>query len=279
MPRSKIDDLKSCLLHLYGESVEQQKAKTRDPLDPVELQVPWPYVLYYPSAIRLDDPEKTKREIVWRLKNFHYPYPEGNKAHKTFYKHIKSLGLLNLLLTPPLLWSIRSVWFDQQSHKLESKWKSERHSVHNLPIAYHRALLHLLFDHIRRIDRVGEKFEVSNQEWLRDYYVALQKQLLREGASYYPQFRRTFKPSHRLRVWSHEVENQLELYFALLESFGSVRPKSKKLARQVTAVLCSGPECIRNKTLNPDPERVRKYIGDFDSKHPKQKNKMDKTRR
>jgi hypothetical protein len=275
MARPKLDALQSYLLQLYDELVAKQKSTPRDPQDPVELGVPWPYVLDYPVSKPLDDPEKSKREILRRLKSFLYPYPEGNKSHKTFYRHLKSLELLNSLVTTPLLWNIRMVWSFQQIHGLELNLKRQKLSAHNFPLAFHREKLHLLFDHTKRIDSLEKKFEVSDQEWLGDYVAAVKGQLLKEGASYYPKFRLAFEPSHKLPVFSN-VDNHVELYFALLNSFTASGRKSKKLARQVTAILCSRPECIRDKKLDLTPERIRKDVGDFYRKRPKLKGRMYK---
>ncbi len=282
MPRPKLDEFKSYLVRLCANFLSERNAAylASDPADPVVLDGPWPYTFGDPVTefvmSELGEPEKSKEEIVARLKSFYYPYPEGNKSGKTFYEHLKSLGLLNSLLATPLLWDIRMVWTFQKTYKLELSLKREKLSQHNLPLAFHREILHLLFDHIERIACVAEKYDVPDQVWFHDYYKAIQKQLLRDGASYYPRLNENFKPAHKSRVWSHEVNNQVDLYFKLLKSFAECGQKSKKLARQVAAVLCSGPECIPNKKLDPNPERIRKYVRDSQTRHRKQKARCTK---
>lgn len=85
----------------------------------------WPYVdgsniLGSMVSREIGQPEKSQEELKWRLKQVRYPFPEGNKSGKTFYQHIQSLGLLDLLLNPPLLWEIRQVWWFQGHYGKEA---------------------------------------------------------------------------------------------------------------------------------------------------------------
>jgi hypothetical protein len=71
----------------------------------------WPYLktnhIFLDEASKeIGTPEKTKRNLQWRLGRFSYPYPDGNKKGKTFFGHLKALGVLNLVLEHPVLSTI-----------------------------------------------------------------------------------------------------------------------------------------------------------------------------
>ena len=110
MPRKRLDDIKSFLRDFcYNRALSGQPLDDVPP-SPLDPKVPYLYRLEYPVLEPPEDPEKSKRNIVARLKSFLYPYPQGNKSNKTFYEFLKSLGLLEILINPPLLFRIRMVW-------------------------------------------------------------------------------------------------------------------------------------------------------------------------
>jgi len=203
---------------------------------------------------------KTNRELVARLKHFPYPYPDGNKKGNTFYSHLKKLGLLALLLSPPLLWDIRMVWFFRRHARLEKSLKAKKLSEFGFPLDFHRKMAIELFDHLERITQLAEQHEVPDMEWFAEYYAAIQAQFLREGAAYYPELRRSLKPFHRLRTYEFSADNQVMMYDALHRAFSGRNLTKTKLAQQLTALICSRPDCIETGKLDPSPDSVRKNV-------------------
>lgn len=284
MRRPRLTEIQSYISHLF-ESASLEQKSTFDSSDLVISSDPavfWPHAsrdLLVPLAVaELGSAEKSKREIIDRFSRIRYPFPEGTKSGKTVLDHLKSSKLVDVLLTPPMLWQIRMVWQFQRYFELQRELRNKKHSQHGVPLDFHREMLFLLSDHMERIATLAEEYSVPDQVWFREYYSAIQSQLLREGASYYPEFRKWFKPAHKLTLRSHAVSNCLDLYFSVVKTFRAHDEKSRKLARHVTAVICSPAHLVRAEKLKPDPETVRKYVKDLRRKNKQmQKSKMDKT--
>jgi hypothetical protein len=200
---------------------------------------------------------------VARLNHFSYPYQKENKTGKSFLRHVKSLGLLGLLLKPPFIWEIRMVWFVQRLTWLERDLKGKKLSEYGFPLEFHRKLTLELFDHMERITQLAERHEVPDMEWFAEYYPAIQNQLLRNGAAYYPELRRWFKPFHRLRTYNLTVDNQVDIYQKLVGEFKKRGIKNNRLACHLTALICSPADCIQTGKLDPNPELVRKNVRDW----------------
>lgn len=264
------EEIQSYLLHLFNSSHSPTKPlATADDFEVVNQPgIPWPDVsddFLMPQVVAEHaNLEESKKEILSRLKHFRYPYPAGNKSGRTFYDHLSRLGLVNLLIETPLLYDIRDVWKSKRYYELQVRARSEKLSQHDFPLEFHKKILLLLFDHLEQITCVAEEYAVPDAIWFREYHEAIQRQLLREGASYYPQFRKWFKPAHRITVRSFSVSRQVELFFNLCKSFAKRKVQNKRVAYQITALMCSSSDSIRKGKLDPDPEEVRKYVRDFE---------------
>lgn len=251
------------------------------PEDPVSLGIPWPYVTHDLVADRvskeLASPERTRNQLIYRLKRFLYPYPEGNRKKRTFYTHVRSLGLLEPLVAPLLLWDIQMAWFLQRHYEIERDLQRKQLSQLGFPLDFHKRMLHLLFAHLQRTTALAQQHHVPVQEWLREYHSEINKQLLLEAGQYFPQLRLWAKPADKLRVYSHAVGTQVEVYCAISAIFKKRKLKNNKLACQLTALICSSSARIRGGQLDPNPERVRKYVRDWRKKM--RKSKLDKAYR
>lgn len=226
---------------------------------------PWPRIEHeiLPKPPKeLSSPTESTKEINLRLRKFLYPYPQGNKRGKTFHQHVKSLGLLNLITKPPLLWDIRFVWFDRVLSKHQRELKTKKLSQNKYPLRFHRDVMLRVFQHRKDIAKLSRDHGVDDREWFSQYYEALDQEIFREATKYYPEMRRWFIPAQQLSVRSLWVSTQLYLYEAIVKAFESKNIQNNFLAYQLTALFCSSRECIHAGKLDPDPERVRKYERD-----------------
>jgi hypothetical protein len=126
----------------FVEEAIQLSQKDREkhvrPGDPVSLAPPWPYVSDDQIGARvsreLASPEESQKQLIARLEAFRYPYeawrPHGavSQGVGTFYSHVKSLGLLDFLITPPFLWDVRRVWFFSRYHDIELEQRLDKKS-------------------------------------------------------------------------------------------------------------------------------------------------------
>src|SRR5580692_8076032 len=73
------------------------------PADPVREGRPWPGVAGDEISARvtreLSTSDKTRKQLVRRLKRIRYPYGTTARVKKSFYIQVKGLGLLNFLLS------------------------------------------------------------------------------------------------------------------------------------------------------------------------------------
>ncbi len=244
-------------------AAEAGRARLQD--DVPSLGPPWPYVAHDLIGPRvtaeLSDPDKSRRQLVWRLKRLEYPYPERNKRHRTFYRLLRERGLLDLLLNPPLLWEIRMAWFTRLTDEQEQRLRKEKESQHGHPLEFHRKLMLEIAGHLRRLLQMCKREHVPSS-WLTEYSAAIQKQLLREASIYYPQLLRWFKPASQIRPISLAVDVRVDLFHALDAALRTRNVESHKLAYQLTALISSPSSCIRNHKLDPDPEEVRRNVRD-----------------
>lgn len=270
MPRKDLDKLEAYISSLVEEA---QAQKTEHPLAPMYVGPGWPRLtrdlIAHQVMAELSSPGETRRLLIGRLKKFLYPYPQGTKKGKTFYDRLDSLGLLDVILNPPLLWDVRSAWSSWSYYVKQRELKEKRLSQHKYPLEFHRQMMTHLIAHLEVITKLAKKNEIPEQEWLAEYYTAIRGQLLREVTSYYPELLYRLKPAHKLRVYSHTVDVQVETYHAIIAAFKQRNLKNNKLAYQLTALICTPSDCAQRGKLDPNPERVRKYVRDWKKRHPR----------
>ena len=238
---------------------------------PPNIGLGWPHVgeeLIASKASRnLSTPEKSQARLIARLKTFQYPYPEGNQRHKTFHRHVREEGLLDLLLHPPLLWDIRRAWFFHRYHAIGTRLHQERKSQHGHRLSFHREMMLEISAHLTRILRLARQGQVP-RSWFAEYYGAVQKELLREASIVYPELLRWLKPATQIRPHSLEVDLQVDLFHAIEAAFRKRNVVNHKLAYQLAALICSPSNCIKTHRLDPSPETVRRNVRDRSEKLP-----------
>jgi hypothetical protein len=261
------------LRHFIAEALELRESNQK--VLPPGLAPPvwpaWPYlegsnVLGSKVTKELGSPEQSKREVEWRLKRLPYPYPAGNKKNRTFHKHLQSLGVLDLILSPLVLWEIRRVWWFQRFYGHEVSARRERRSDYGYGVEFHRKLMFECSSHLHRIEALMKKYAVRGK-WIEVYRKAILTELLREAAICYPQLLRWRtlrwpKPALQIRPRSFAVDMQLTLYDEIETAFARRKIIKHKLARQLTALVCSTHEDISKWKLNPTPEQIRSNIRD-----------------
>jgi hypothetical protein len=235
----------------------------------------WPYLSdgTLPETIgkELGNSDKSVREIRWRLKQFRYPYLASNaKKPKTLYEHAKSAGILEELLTPPLLFDIRVFWRYQRYDFYQKKLRIENKSEYGQPMALHDDLMCQLSTHLEEIDGLVAKASGTKRPdakaWLdgfNKYRNALLKQLLVEAAIVYPQVQRHLKPAKQI----HREREKIRAQVSLFEKFNAViKQKSLKglerhrFAYHLVALICTPRDTIKKHRLRPTPVTVRKNI-------------------
>lgn len=257
-----------------------RKQENRPIATPPTAWPPWPYVdLPLETTAKVSEeigsPSKSKKEIDWRLKQIEYPFPEGNRNHKTFYQHVESLGLLGALRIPPLLSQIRNVWWFQRDYAAELELWRRGESPYGLPLEFHRKAMFECAAHLHRLDTLALEYKIHQKRWSRsanrprgqwfdEYRKATLNEILREAAVYYPQllWPGQPKPARQIHPVSLEVDMRLELYKALVAEFARRKQPNRKLAIQLTALFCSSAQDIRDHKLVPTPEDVRKNVSD-----------------
>jgi len=241
------------------------------PGDPVHDGPPWPYVSDDKIAVRvsreLSTPEESRKQLVARLEAFRYPYeawrPHGEVSQGvgSFYSHVESSGLLDFLITPPFLWDIRRVWFFRRHHELESEQRFEKKSQYGYPLPFHREMMLAIAGNLARVSKIAEKHQVPTDEF-KDYYDESLRQLLKETAVSYPEWRLRTKPVGRIRPRPFGVDSQLDIFDAITKELARRNTKNNKLAYELTALICSPQSCIRTRILEPNPETVRANVRD-----------------
>jgi hypothetical protein len=249
----------------------KERDKDVKPGDPVREGPPYPYVSGDESAARASreqgTPEKSQRQLVRRLKRFQYPYVAPHpyavkiRSGKSFYRHVRSLGLLNFLLEPPFLWEVRKAWFFHRHYELEKRRRDRKKSQHGYPLAFHREMMLAIASHLGRISKIAREHRVP-RKWFVGYYAQTLKQLLSEASVTYPELLRWFKPNSQLRPHSLDVESRLDVFDAITAEFARKKIKNNTLAYQLTALICSPENCIATHTLDPSPDLVRRNISD-----------------
>jgi hypothetical protein len=261
MPRISSTRLQE-LIHeaLDASMAERQGFQERFAEAPVAVGLGYPHPhtrvdLFAPKEV--DSLAHTKRMLIERLKKFQYPYPDGNKAHKTFYLHLKDKGLLDVLLNLPLIFEIQSEWFFRRYYERERKSFDRGESQHGYPLAFHREMMYDLADHLDRIDQVSRSHHVPN-DWFAPYRKVVQQHLLREASIYYPELLRDFTEASKIRPRHHKGEREADLFRAIESAFAQKGIVNHKLAQQLTALICSAPDCTSTGKLNPSPETIRR---------------------
>ena len=253
--------------------VEALEERARNlPVSPPVLGPGYPYLDNGPLSAKvsaeLGPPEQSVLEIKRRLKRFLYPYELGTKQPKTFYQHARSCGVLQSLITPPLLWNIRHFWWLERDEFYQAKLRVTKRSEYALPLSFHKALVVVLTAHLRAIDKLFEKHTVKRKKgtavWFErfgDYRSAVLKQLLNEAAIYYPrvQLFQYWSPEPATEDWMifQKVEAEVELLEAVESTLRKQGVQSQKFASQLTALFCTSRENIKENQLSPTPQTIR----------------------
>jgi hypothetical protein len=253
------------LKELASEAVRawlQEREKHVGPADPIREGPPWPYAAGDEIAARvtreLSTSEKSRKQLLWRLKRFRYPYGTTAKVPKSFYTHVKVLGLLNFLLSQPFLDKVRSAWFFRRHFELEKELFQQRKSQYGYPREFHRDIMRELSKHWGRIIKIAGRHGVPMAQFA-EYLAAIQKQLVVQASVCYPelQWRSRFKRASRITPHSLAVEKRLEIFDAIQAEFAKRKITNDELAYQLTALICSGRTAITRRVLEPTPDVVR----------------------
>jgi hypothetical protein len=283
-PQQNSKSAKKSLKTLITEALEiererRQAFSRRFPNVP-QLWPAYPYWDYgtIASAVtkELGSPDKSIKELRWRLKQFQYPYPRSvARKPTTFYQHAKSIGILRDLLKPPLLSDIRSFWWFQRHNSYKRQFINDEKSEYGYPLAFHRELVFQLSAQITAMDKLVKTYGAlktkETQAWFErfeEYRSAALKQLLNEAAIVYPQVQWELIPATQMKEKAEKLKAEISL-FAKLNSAIKQRGKgSRKFAHHLTSLICTSRETIIKHQLRPSPETVRVDVKNWIKKHP-----------
>ena len=245
---------------------ERENTRKQLPQGLVSIDPGWPYlegagIFSAKVSKEIGSPAESKKQLKFRLEKFLYPYPDGNTIGKTFYQHLRGLGLLDVILNPPVLGEIRRLWWFQHYYEEEKTAQKRRKSEHGYPLGFHRKLMFECSFHLQRIQALQVKNAVK-KDWTEKYRTAILKQLLNEATICYPELLRWTRPALKIRPHSFHVDRQLELFDAIEAAFRKEKTKNHKLAMQLTTLICSTPQQILTGKLDPSPDTVRRNIRD-----------------
>jgi hypothetical protein len=236
-----------------------------DPSFPTDASLPWPYTGGTGVAAEvnrlLGSPEQSREELLARLNAFDYPYPGPNKKHKTFYDHLKTQGMLQVVIQPPFLWKVRMVWWWRIAFETELELKKSALSKCRMRLRFHKQMMNLISEHHSRVSALGKTHGIVGQPWIVEYLAALDRQFLKEAENVYPDANRRLVPASQLSIYPFGSAPQVEIYRAILDGQKRCEKKrNKKFACQLTALICSSADSIREKKLEPNPAAVRQNI-------------------
>jgi hypothetical protein len=265
LKNSRTSDLKRLIqeaLHAWEE--EQDNFRSKFPAVP-PAGPPWPFVGQGKITERVlreqGTLEQSQEKLLERLKRFKYPYPEGNIRGRTFYDHLKDLGLLSVISSPELITVIRQAWILARYHELELELRAKRQSQYGYPMEFHRKMMNEIAGHLGRLDEISSKYGVP-QSWFAGQRPEILKRLFREASIVYPELRRWLKTAHGIRPHSLKVWAQLEVLDAIRADFRKIKIRKNKLAYQLTALFCSLDSTVAMQKLDPTPEKVRRNAKD-----------------
>jgi hypothetical protein len=197
------------------------------------------------------------------------------KKPGTFYQHAKTLGILEVLLTAPLLSDIRFFWWCQKNSLWQLELLRENKSEYGLPMALHRELLFQLSALLNKVDKLTEPHEAKKnketREWFEriyEYRRATLKQILNEAAIVYPQLQHKLTPAKQLKEKTERVEAQASLFTKLDSAFKGKGVKSHKFEYHFVSLICTSKELILKGKLRPSPKTVRRNIEEWITNHP-----------
>jgi hypothetical protein len=277
---------------------ERQNAEFEKAGLPINLGVGWPYCdedkLSPQVSKKMGGEEKSRRELTRRLRAFPYPYPHGSKSGETFHAYMKKLNLLDVLRNPPLLSTIRFVWFHNRSYELEIETYKARKSHYGYSRKFHREMLLELSHNLEKLDKIVQTKRYEGKQaprsWVADHRSAILRLLLREACVCYPQLRKWFVPVSKLGPSRFRMDIQLALLHTIeaalakrgirgklkagkkkrgMQQRGSRRRKHEvpRVAYQITALICSAQNCVATKKLNPTPDAVRTNVRNVEKRN------------
>jgi hypothetical protein len=207
---------------------------------------------------------KSRRQLKWRLKSIRYPYihlKPPSKSSDTFLRRVRKERILDVITTPPVLWNIRRVWFNDLYRKRETKNRERGVSQFGYPLMFHNKVMHAIWRHRKSIEKLAKGASIP-KDWLAEYLAATQKQILKEARNYYPQFLGGFRTVSQISLTSVEVDVRLELFHALEDALKKKGIVNHSLCHQLTALICTPSNLIRQRRLIPTPQNILENVRD-----------------
>ena len=82
--------------------------------------------------------EKSRKQLLWRLKRIRYPYGTTARIQKTFYVYVRASDLLDFLLSEPFLDKVYIAWYCRRYYELEKTVFDQKKSQYGYPWEFHR---------------------------------------------------------------------------------------------------------------------------------------------
>jgi hypothetical protein len=135
-------------------------------------------------------------------------------------------------------------------------------SQYGYPLSFHSEMLRAISSHLKKISEISNKHSVS-KKWFAEHYAQTMKHLLSEASVMYPELLRSQpKPHSKIQPHSLGVESRLDIFDAITGELARRRMSNNTLTEQLTALICSAPDCVTTHKLDPSPDLVRRNIRD-----------------
>jgi hypothetical protein len=169
--------------------------------------------------------EQLGNQLLKRLKELSYPYPETTKVRRTFFERLQSLGLVDTLLSESVLGEIRTALLVFEIEERQRELQREGRSGHKNPLGFHRSILQAIFQHVQKIRKLVNEHQ-PNDQWMARYLHAADEQMFEEARAifpFYPHVSPRHFPTKLSLSWRDMLLSVYDIVWTALERGGLKR--------------------------------------------------------
>src|ERR1700680_1730108 len=206
----------------------------------------WQAIVLHQGPIhKFQTADQVKEHFIRLCKNT--PYSERTTITLTLYDRLQSLGVLNAFLADPVVEEIGCFLEVFEMQERERTLQNSHYSFHEFPVQFHRSLLQMIFQHIKRLQKLLERYDVKEQH-IAPYLNAAREQMLREIRALlplYPFGDTDYNPETMTQSWDVMILCIYDILSEALKAAGVNRGR-KELTIQLTKVVCSPSEFLHS---------------------------------
>ncbi len=205
------------------------------------------------TANRFDSFEKFTSDFIAALEKVHYPYSATHR--RTVLDHVQDIGLKKRLLNRNLLLDLKVCLGIKQLNDQEWKMRQSHRSDFNHSIEFHRRMLRALLTQATRVRALLKKHSVD-EAWARSYLTAVDEQIEKELRGAFPDHPYPLEELKLDRMSDAEVRQMIfDTLHNALGKYG--RKRIGNLCIELTALICSLPDCAATGKLHVTPDAVK----------------------